>query len=239
MNAQPNFPLRQRKYARTKLALMNAALERLREKPLEEISVRELCEVAEVSEATFFNYFPGKTDLLVYFVQLWIIEAGWHAQRALEAGSGLGAIEAIFEFTARRHAENPEVMAEMIAYQARRKAGIPLRTITEVEKKTVFPDLEGIEQVPAAGLDSILPGLIAKAVEQGELAEDTDISTIGLTLAAVFFGIPIVQQDMKQRSVAELYRSQLNLIWAGLKARTQKEQARRKIKDTGKEFSWI
>jgi hypothetical protein len=79
MNEQPDFPLRQRKYARTKLALMNAALERLKDKSLEEISVRELCEEAEVSEATFFNYFPSKTDLLVYFVQLWTIEAGWHA----------------------------------------------------------------------------------------------------------------------------------------------------------------
>jgi AcrR family transcriptional regulator len=192
-----------------------------------------------VSEATFFNYFPSKTDLLVYFVQLWTIEAGWHAGRALELGSGLDAIEAIFEFAAQRHAENPEVMAEIIAYRARRKAGIPLRTITEVEKKTAFPDLEGIEQVPAAGLDSILPSLIAKAVEQGELAEDTDISSVALTLAAIFFGIPIVQRNMKQHSVAELYGSQLNFIWAGLKARAQEVQERRDIKDAGKEFSWI
>jgi AcrR family transcriptional regulator len=239
MNAQSDFPLRQRKYVRTKLALMNVALERLKDKSLEEISVRELCEEAEVSEATFFNYFPGKTDLLVYFVQMWTIEAAWYARQALEAGSGLGAIEAIFEFTAQRHAENPEVMAEIIAYQARRKAGIPLGTITEVELKTAFPDLDGIEQVPEAELDSILPSLLAKAVEQGELAEDTDISSIALTLATIFFGIPIVQRNMKQLSVADLYRGQLNSIWEGLKVQAHEVQESREVKDTGKEFSWI
>jgi AcrR family transcriptional regulator len=239
MNVQPDFPLRQRKYARTKLALMNAAIERLKEKSLEEISVRELCEATEVSEATFFNYFPGKTDLLVYIVQLWTVEAGWHAQRALETGSALSGIEVLFEFTARWHAENPEVMAEIIAWQARRKGEVPLSDVTAVERITAFPGHDGIEKLAEAGLDSILKGLIAKAVEQGELAEDTDIATVAPALAALFFGNPIVQRNMPQRSVAELYRSQLNLIWKGLKSRIQDEQAGRTIKDTGKEFSWI
>jgi hypothetical protein len=132
------------------------------------------------------------------------------------------------------------VIAEIIAYQARRKAGIPLGTITEVEIKTAFPDLDGIEQVPETELDSILHSLLAKAVEQGELTEDADISTVALALAAVFFGIPIVQRNMKQHSVAELYGDQLNLLWAGLMARVQEVQERKDIKkDTGKEFSWI
>lgn len=238
MNPQPDFSLRQRKYARTKLAMMNAALERLKEMSLEQISVRELCEEVEVSEATFFNYFPSKTDLLVYFVQLWTIEADWHAQRALATGGGLGAIEAIFEFTAQRHAANPEVMAEIFAYQARGKAETPLEEITKVERKTAFPDLDGIEKLSAKGLDSILPDLVAKAVEQGELPEDTDISTVAIALAAIFFGIPIVQRNMRPRSVAELYRSQLNLIWSGLKTLTKDVQIKKPAKNESKEFSW-
>jgi AcrR family transcriptional regulator len=238
MNTQPDFPLRQRKYARTKLVLMNAALERLKEKPLEEVSVRELCEAAEVSEATFFNYFPCKTDLLVYFVQLWTIEAGWYAQRALEEGSGLGAIEAIFEYTARRHAENPDVMAEIIAWQALRKGSVPLGDVTAVERAAAFPKLDGIEQLPVEGMDSLLSSYIAKAVAQGELPEDTDIHTVTIALVALLFGIPIVQRNMQQRSVDELYRSQLNLIWTGLKTRTQDVAAQRTAIETGKEFSW-
>lgn len=56
--------LREKKYAKTKLALLDAATERIGEKTFDAISVKELCEQAEVSEATFFNYFPKKQDLL-------------------------------------------------------------------------------------------------------------------------------------------------------------------------------
>ena len=49
--------LRERKSAKLKLGLAETLVELLEQRPLEEISVRELCEAHEISEATFFNYY--------------------------------------------------------------------------------------------------------------------------------------------------------------------------------------
>ena len=84
--------LRQRKFARTRLALASALSKALVQQALSEVSVKALCREAEVSEATFFNYFPSKQALMAYLAQLWLLELGWHAQAAAEASQGLSAI---------------------------------------------------------------------------------------------------------------------------------------------------
>lgn len=72
-----SITLREKKFARTKLALMRAAVARLRVKSFNDVTVKELCEEAQVSEATFFNYFPKKDDVLRYFIQIWMVEVTW------------------------------------------------------------------------------------------------------------------------------------------------------------------
>ncbi len=60
------YSLREIKHARTKIALMKAFIEHLRHSSFEDISVKDACKRAEISEGTFFNYFPGKIDYLLY-----------------------------------------------------------------------------------------------------------------------------------------------------------------------------
>src|SRR5688572_15292458 len=91
--ASRQFSLRERKFARTKLALMQAALERMRTKKLDEVPVKELCDEVQVSEATFFNYFPKKSDLLHYLIKVWTIEVAWQAKTTVGEECGLSFIE--------------------------------------------------------------------------------------------------------------------------------------------------
>ncbi|MCH8837914.1 MAG: TetR/AcrR family transcriptional regulator [Candidatus Marinimicrobia bacterium] len=221
MKNESDFPLRQRKYARTKLALLDAVLERLAKKPLEEITVRELCADTEVSEATFFNYFPTKTDLLVYYIQLWTIEVSWYVEHEVRQGSALKTIEAIFVYTAMKSEQQPAIMGEIIAYQARMSAPPTLGDVTPVERIMAFPDCVGVESLPARGLTSILPGLIEKTVQEGELPRDTDGAMVLAALTSIFFGVPIVQRSLENYSTKDLYIAQLRTLWAGLKSRNQ------------------
>lgn len=48
----------------TKAALMESLLSLLREKPLEKITVKELCERADVNRSTFYVYYGSPQDLL-------------------------------------------------------------------------------------------------------------------------------------------------------------------------------
>lgn len=70
--AKTKIPLRERKLAQTRLAL----LEELEAKPLADVRARDLCERVGISEATFFNHFASKSELLLYFVLLWSVEMG-------------------------------------------------------------------------------------------------------------------------------------------------------------------
>ncbi len=65
--------LREKKFARVRLAILSAVLRLTKERSLADISVREICELAQVAPATFFNYFPSKEDVLVYYMRLWSI----------------------------------------------------------------------------------------------------------------------------------------------------------------------
>ena len=105
MTTLAEIPLRQRKQAQTRLALLDAVLARLDGKrTLDDIPVKELCDAANISQASFFNYFPSKTDLLVYFVQIWSLDLAGRVHTGAGGAAGSSAreaIESIFVSTAR------------------------------------------------------------------------------------------------------------------------------------------
>jgi AcrR family transcriptional regulator len=212
--------LRETKYAKTKLALLNAALGLIRKKPFGEIAVAELCHTAEVSYATFFNYFGKKDDLLVYFIQLWSVEVAWRAQQVAAKGGGLHAIEAIFDYTARQCEEGPEIMGEIIALMARRRPGSVVRPhpLTEAEKRIRFPHIGSFTGLADMGLESVLPPHIAAAVKKGELPAGADTSCVLEALATIFLGVPVALAAYGPGNYKKAYDLQLKLLWAGIRA---------------------
>jgi AcrR family transcriptional regulator len=222
MNPTPDFdrlPLRQRKYARTKLGLLDATLTALAARSLEDVTVGELCEAVSISEASFFNYFPRKADLLVYYVQLWSLEMAWHSQAQSSGPGGLTGIEEIFARTGRRIAEHPGVMVEIIGEQVRMTDGPDFPEVTVAERLLAFPDLSGIETETAVGVEELLPPLLYRAIETGELPRDTDRAAVLTALSAIFFGVPVVHRRTGAGEVEAAYRRQLLWLWAGLGAR--------------------
>ncbi|MFJ5288449.1 MULTISPECIES: TetR family transcriptional regulator [unclassified Streptomyces] len=63
---EPREPgLRERKKAATRLALQRAALRMFEENGYERTTVRDIAAAADVTERTFFRYFPSKEDLVL------------------------------------------------------------------------------------------------------------------------------------------------------------------------------
>src|SRR5919198_6745119 len=56
--------LRERKKQRTRQLLADTARQLFSERGFENVSVAEIARAAEVSQATVFNYFPSKEDLV-------------------------------------------------------------------------------------------------------------------------------------------------------------------------------
>ncbi len=213
-----HLPQRQKKFARTKIALLNALLEALETQPLSEVTIKSLCDKAEISEPTFFNYFESKQHMLLYFVQIWSIEMNALARRCQqESNSPIGAIKAIFLGTARDVADHPRVMLEIIAFQTR-PPNLPPHTISDAEKWLFFPDIDDVESLASEGLESILPPLIRQAVSIGELPENTDEPLLFLLLSSLFFGTPLLLLNDQPEKLPQLLELELNLILDKLSA---------------------
>jgi AcrR family transcriptional regulator len=212
-------PLRQRKYARTKLALLEAFTAGLDAQTYEAIRIKDLSAAAEISEASFFNYFQRKEDLLTYFIQVWSLDVGWHARKVLPERGALAAIEEVFLRTAADVSQHPRVMAEIIVYQARKEHPVTVSDLTLAERLLAFPALEGIESVPASGLEAIFPELIGAAKASGELPEDADADFLFVNLATLFFGAPVVLRVTNPAAIGALWQAQLAQLFRAVGAR--------------------
>ncbi len=221
MASQPRPSLRERKFAKTRLALADAASHHLEAAPLESLSVKSLCERVQISEATFFNYFPRKEDLVIYLDRLWTLELNWYGQQAMKQHQGLAVIESLFRYTSIQIQKKPGLMGEIIAHEARSRERQPGPEITQAERMLAFSDLDGIESSPDDSLEGLLRDSLQAAIEQGELPENTAISAAMVGLVSIFYGVPLALQHNNPAAIAAMYRQQLELLWSGLRVTAQ------------------
>ena len=207
------LPLRERKYAAMKAVLLQAVLSRLKDQTLESISVKEVCREAEVSEATFFNYFASKQAVIFYFVQLWSISAAWEIQQTLsQGGTHLEAVETLFELTAKLVAQTPGAMAEIVVWQSRNRDEVAFTPLRRAEYARHYPDHAGIEQIEAQGIDQLLGAQLEAAQRAGEVAADCDLQALLMTLIAIFFLTPVLIQQRPGLEISDAFRRQLQLV---------------------------
>ena len=214
--------LRERKFARTRLALAEAVTAHLEEAPFETLSVKALCEQVQISEATFFNYFPRKEDLIIYLDRLWTLELNWYGRQASEDQQGLAVIEALFRYTAIQIQQKPGLMGEIIAHEARVRTRHVGPEITQAERLIAFADLEGIESLPDDSLENLLRSSLEDAIAAGELPENTSIASGMVGLVSIFYGVPLAMQYPNPAAIGGMYRQQLEVLWAGLRGVVRK-----------------
>jgi AcrR family transcriptional regulator len=210
--------LRQRKFARTRLNLARVLADALGKQSFDEVSVKQLCRSAEVSEATFFNYFPRKQDLLSYLVHLWVLELGWHVNKAGTELRGLAVVDALFAEVARTCESRPGVLAEMLAWIARGGNLDSGMEIGDLEKQLAYPDLEGIASIPVKGIDAWLLPPLEAAMSGGDLPENTLLPLLLTSLLSILFGVPLTLLASDPARIATVYRQQLALVLAGIRA---------------------
>jgi len=218
MNSPTRPTLRERKFARTRLALAEAAAQHMQAASFETISVKALCEKVQVSEATFFNYFPKKDDLIVYLDHLWTLELNWYGQQAAAQHSGLAVIDAMFRYTSIQIQKKPGLMGEIIAHEARARQRSADPEITRAERLLAFPDLDGIDVMADDSLEHLLRAALQQGIDRGELPENTAVTTAMVGLVSIFYGVPLALQHSNPAAVGAMYRQQLAILWEGLRA---------------------
>lgn len=159
---RPALGLRERKKARTRAAIQRHAFRLFREQGYEETTVSQIAEAAEISESTFFRYFPTKEDVV-----LWddydprIIEA-FRAQPAWLspiAALRVAFRDALAQLTEAEWGEQRERMALMMSVPPLRAMLVdqlrgPMRLIAEAVAERVgrAPDDPGVRALAGAVL---------------------------------------------------------------------------------------
>ena len=223
-----NISLRQRKYAKTKIALAKAAKERMRHNRLDDISVRELCDTIPISEVTFYNYFPQKSDLLLYIMRLWQLETQWYLYTWEPEKSNLELIEAFFDFVGQGFEEHPLVMNEILAFFVQRRGDICFEELSVAEKLMAYPGLKDIEhiQLPRSPKEEgILKVQVERAIAAGELPKDLSADSVSNMLGIILLGGLMTLHERNPTQIRATYRRMLKMLWKGLWAETaEKEQ---------------
>lgn len=221
MNNIHDVSLRERKFAQTKVSLAWAFRERLREKRLQDISVKEVCDTLPISEVTFYKYFTEKTDVLVYLLQLWHYKAVWRLRRWEREKTNLEVIEAWFKFGEEQLEAYPAATGEIMSFIMKEKGRLKFSEISVAELLFAYPDLEGIEkiEVPAGHDDRcfMLPYLY-RAIEHGELPTGTDMEMVADMLDAIFIGSQLTLREESPQKARKVSSLLLKYLWQGIRS---------------------
>ena len=215
--AKIKYSLREKKYAKTKIALARAFLERLKSTRFSDISIKEVCNAVEVSEGTFYNYFSNKIELARYFERLTLLKVAWEVQKKEQQLKPLEMIEYAFDFMAIEISQ-PFLFYEMVSlFTAERIKLKEGQALTEAEKYFAFPGCNDIEKVEVVTIENLFSELINKAQKKGTISKKIKANDILINLMAILIGMPLTIEIGDFDKINRLYRSQLALLWKAVK----------------------
>lgn len=209
------FSLRERKYAKTKIALTNAFVDRLKSVRFNDISIKEVCVGVDVSEGTFYNYFPSKLDLIYYYQQLSSLKLFWETERRVKTDDPLEKIDVFFDVIAGQISQ-PYLFYELVSILTGEKRRLKSVDISVSERTCAFPDCEGIEDIPQKLPEEFFRDNLEGAVKRGILSPQTDTEEIVVFLITIMVGVPLAVPEGKFSTVGRLYRRHLDLLWKGI-----------------------
>lgn len=221
MPSVDDFPLREKKNARTRIKIVKAAIKELKKKSWKDINVRQIAKKADVSEVTVYNHFPKKEDIFSYIIRIWMLELRYELDRKGSKEKGWSKIEEMFDLIAERVKEYPNILREIRMMSAADRKGCILSQktdIPEVEKIVAFPKRKDIDRHSATpNIEDIISTNIKAAIENGELPRGTDPQEVAFIVGCVFHGVADICPKMKIKDLGPRYKMMLRLCLKGLR----------------------
>lgn len=217
--SKTKLSLRELNYAKTRFKILQTFLELIIQKDYEAITVEEICEKAEISRGTFFNYFPTKEHIYTFY--------GWwfcaklyielNSKRIIRS-SCYDKIKFIFDFTIREDEQFNNQMPLFICHILRRDMNI-IREVeyTKADFLYQFPDYENLIKdsaniyIPTVAEN--FTNLIKQGIEQNEFKSYTDTKKVIFHLLSIYFSPYIINKFLRQDySLKEVYITLLDDI---------------------------
>ncbi|MDD5691482.1 MAG: TetR/AcrR family transcriptional regulator [Candidatus Omnitrophica bacterium] len=215
------YSLRERKHARTKIAIMDAFIKRLEKSRFDDISIRQICKSVEVSEGTFFNYFPEKIDIINYYMNLMFLKIIWKARKDATQVQYIPLINATFSGLAEELLNHNNIVYQMISLMIVQREKPKTVVISNLERQIYFPGAEGIDNIRVMLVDDFLRECLLGAVRNGELPKDIKINDVLVSLMTILSGSLLAAKFAEIKDRSYHYMRQLRFLWNGLGVKEQ------------------
>jgi len=207
--------LRKYKAARLKLDVLEQAVRLIGKKPYQDLHVADICRRVKVSKVTFFNYFPSKEDLLMYWHRVWLYTC--MAEMHSKPKSGLAGISYLADSLAEEAATHPGFLYSLIGYLNDQKRPVKPYPVETEEKNQLFPKLPDLANQEIPSLENLIHGFVQQAVDKKELSSTIPAKELTSAITSVILGSLMAAQLSKPVPPAALVRRNLDLALKGLK----------------------
>lgn len=173
--------------------------------------MEEICEQAEVSKVTFFKFFPMKEDVLIYFMNVWLLQRMLHI--AKEGLKGAAAIRHVFRAAAEGSKQAPGLMLSLIAFLAESSMHPCMPELTDEEFLLLFGDDAEQAKAMEVNIFTLFERLIEEAKAAGECRRKEPPALQAQWLTTTFYGAFLTAHMCKQ-DVWAVYEDHLALFFA-------------------------
>jgi AcrR family transcriptional regulator len=213
--AKEKYALREIKQAKLKLAIMGVFVKKLHHLRFDAICIKEVCRKLEISEGTFFNYFPEKIDVISYYVALTTLKIIYEISTISPPKKHIDFINSIFdkmadEFCTQNMANLTYEIISIVILQHEKPGKV---TVSNLEKILAFPGLNGIEKVEALMIDEFLLKAVKQAIAGKEIKKKVVAQDVLVALIAIMVGTLIAIKFEKNLSLKTYYRRHLKMLW--------------------------
>ena len=210
---------RDEKYARIKIAILNETLEQLKHSNFDDILIIDLCRNTGISKRTFFNYFPLKSHIILYLLQIWIIEITTSVYRIHGASAGLELVYAGFEQFAQKIMQHPSIILEIVKNVFNNDVEKTyIKAITPAEERLLSLDSSCLVEVPTLGFRDLLKTAVKNEIASGALSPSIDLKSIELSMNSILLGVPLCLDKDELSCLTAIYKEQLTIFWNGYRA---------------------
>ena len=196
--------LREKKKIETKNKIFDVSGRLFKEKGFENTTIDEITKEAEIGKGTFFNYFPTKEALLLYFAEkkdeltYSLIES--ETAKSIHTKD---KIKNLLVFLAESYERDKELTKLMIFEYIKYKRGTGLKF--------------GEDQSRRNRLSRILHDFLGNGVKKGEVREGIDVKTAAETLTAVYFqSVMVWLWSESDYSISEDISGKIDLVFEGI-----------------------
>ena len=188
--------------ANNKIKLLNVTLDHLKYTKFDEININSVCEDAEISKVTYYNYFQNKGDILLYYMSIWCykLELVIH-EKSLH---GINAIKQVFDNIVSLE-NNQEIIIGLIGFIANLKEKPTRNKLSYIEKTKLFPQKEeSLYNITEKTIDEIFLKHINEAIRSNEIKEKNNNLLVS-QLLTIFYGSPFSLYTQNKSDLKELY----------------------------------